>query len=58
MSAALVVGDEGSGLDADALRLADAIISIPMRAPVESLNVAVACGILLYEAARQRALSK
>jgi tRNA G18 (ribose-2'-O)-methylase SpoU len=29
-------------------------IKIPMRAPVESLNVAVALGVVLYEAARQR----
>jgi tRNA G18 (ribose-2'-O)-methylase SpoU len=29
-------------------------VSIPMAAPVESLNVAVAAGVLLFEAARQR----
>lgn len=56
--AALIVGDEGSGIDSDALRMADATVSIPMRAPVESLNVAVASGIVLYEAARQRGLKE
>jgi len=29
-------------------------VTIPMRAPVESLNVAVAAGVMLYEAYRQR----
>jgi tRNA G18 (ribose-2'-O)-methylase SpoU len=33
----------------------DAHLSIPMRGPVDSLNVGVAAGILLFEAARQRA---
>jgi tRNA G18 (ribose-2'-O)-methylase SpoU len=32
----------------------DARVRIPMREPVESLNVAVALGVVLYEAARQR----
>lgn len=56
--AALILGGEGSGLDAAALQLADASVSIPMRAPVESLNVAVAGGIILYEAARQRSAAR
>jgi tRNA G18 (ribose-2'-O)-methylase SpoU len=33
----------------------DERVSIPMSSPVESLNVAVAAGVLLFEAARQRA---
>jgi TrmH family RNA methyltransferase len=51
---ALIVGAEASGLDDDEIALADDALRIPMRAPVESLNVAVAAAIVLYEAARQR----
>jgi len=51
---ALLLGGEGPGLAADVLTHADARISIPMHAPVESLNVAVAAALLVYEARRQR----
>ncbi|HEV2914038.1 MAG TPA: RNA methyltransferase [Pyrinomonadaceae bacterium] len=51
---ALIVGAEASGLDSDEVAEADEAVRIPMRPPVESLNVAVASAILLYEAARQR----
>ena len=51
---ALLLGGEGSGLPLGLLEQADAMVSIPMRAPVDSLNVAVAAALLLYEAARQR----
>jgi TrmH family RNA methyltransferase len=51
---ALLFGAEGPGLTPDALEAADAAVSIPMRAPVESLNVAVAVALLTWEAARQR----
>jgi TrmH family RNA methyltransferase len=53
---ALVVGPEASGLSDEETAAADEIVSIPMRAPVESLNVAVASAVILYEAARQRAV--
>ncbi|HTV13745.1 MAG TPA: RNA methyltransferase [Acidobacteriaceae bacterium] len=53
--AALLIGNEGSGLSADLLERSDARIAIPMPGSVESLNAAVAASILLYEAARQRA---
>lgn len=52
---AIVVGGEGPGLDRTFLERAHLRLRIPMRPPVESLNVAVAAGIVLYEAARQRA---
>ena len=45
---ALAVGNEGSGLTAATRDRADAIVSLPIAADVESLNVAVAAGILLY----------
>lgn len=51
---ALLLGGEGGGLLPDLVRRADARISIPMRGRVESLNAAVAAGVLVYEAMRQR----
>ncbi len=52
--AAIFVGSEGSGVPEQLLHAADAIISIPTSAAVESLNAGVAASIVLYEAARQR----
>lgn len=51
---ALIVGAEASGLTFEEMKAAGEAITIPMHEPVESLNVAVATGIVLYEAARQR----
>ena len=51
---ALLLGGEGPGLPDAVVGAADAGISIPMQPPVESLNVAVAAALLVYEAARQR----
>ena len=45
---ALVVGNEGAGLSADARTRADRTIALPLAPGVESLNVAVATGVLLY----------
>ena len=53
-STALVMGPESTGLTAHELEIMDQTISIPMHGEVESLNVSVAAGIVLYEAARQR----
>ncbi|MCA1576109.1 MAG: RNA methyltransferase [Acidobacteria bacterium] len=53
-STALVLGPESTGLTPDELKTTDQTVSIPMFGEVESLNVSVAAGILLYEAARQR----
>lgn len=50
----LFVGGEGPGLDDNVVAAAGARVTIPMQAPVESLNVAVAGGLLVYEARRQR----
>jgi TrmH family RNA methyltransferase len=55
--AALVLGAEAHGLNEQERDTMNELIRIPMRAQVESLNVAVAAGITLYEAARQRAFS-
>jgi TrmH family RNA methyltransferase len=51
---AVIVGAEAGGLSGEETRAADACVRIPMCEPVESLNVAVALGVILYEAARQR----
>jgi RNA methyltransferase, TrmH family len=50
---AIVLGGEGAGVSSAILAAADESLTIPMRAPVESLNVAVAAALVLYEAARQ-----
>jgi TrmH family RNA methyltransferase len=51
---ALVMGPESTGLSDVEIAAADLAVGIPMQGKAESLNVAVAAGILLYEAARQR----
>lgn len=51
---ALLLGNEGSGLAESVEQRADLRLTIPLRPPVESLNVGVAAGILLFEVARQR----
>jgi len=51
---AFLIGNEGNGLTEEAAETADCLIRIPMCGKVESLNAAMAAGILMYEAARQR----
>jgi TrmH family RNA methyltransferase len=51
---AIVLGGEGSGLPLAAMTAMHETVTIPMRKPVESLNVAIAAALLLYEASRQR----
>ncbi|HEX8071448.1 MAG TPA: RNA methyltransferase [Pyrinomonadaceae bacterium] len=52
---AVIMGAEAHGLHAEEISAADHHIRIPMRPPVESLNVATALAVILYEAERQRA---
>lgn len=52
---ALVMGSEGSGMSRLVQEKCDNLISIPMKGHVDSLNVSVATGILLYECRRQQA---
>ena len=51
---ALVMGAEGRGLRRLTREKCDALIKLPMRGRVESLNLSVAAGVLLYESLRQR----
>ncbi len=53
--AAIILGGEGPGIPDTLLAAADERVTIPMQPPVESLNVAVAAALVLYEASRQRA---
>ncbi len=50
----LIMGDEGRGISRDTLALVDEQLRIPIHGAVESLNVSVAAGIILYEIERQR----
>ena len=51
---AIVIGSEGKGIRHLTEKNCDYLVSIPMRGQVDSLNVSVACGILVYEVLRQR----
>jgi TrmH family RNA methyltransferase len=51
---AILIGQEAAGLPPEIARQANQLLSIPIRAGMDSLNVATAASIFLYEAARQR----
>jgi 23S rRNA (guanosine2251-2'-O)-methyltransferase len=53
---AIVLGAEGSGLHRLVRENCDAVVRIPVYGKVQSLNVSVASGIILYEATRQRSI--
>ncbi len=53
-ASALIVGPESTGLSAEEIKAADVAAKIPMKGSTESLNVAVAAGVFLYEAGRRR----
>lgn len=54
---ALVFGNESRGLSSRAIDEADACVRIPMMGMAESLNISVACAVMLFEAMRQRRLA-
>ena len=51
---ALVLGSEGSGISRLLRECCDAMVGIPSKGKIDSLNVSVAAGVLLYEIQRQR----
>ncbi len=51
---AIVIGGEAAGISPEARNMAAGALRIPLANHVESLNAAVACGVILFEAARQR----
>ena len=51
---AIVMGSEDTGIYEENLRLCNEKVSIPMSGTIESLNVSVAAGIMIYEVLRQR----
>jgi 23S rRNA (guanosine2251-2'-O)-methyltransferase len=55
---ALIIGNEGSGVRDELLQACDTQVRIPQAGHVESLNAAVAAGILCYEVQRQRLAAK
>ena len=53
-STAIVIGSEGKGMRDLTAKKCDHLIKIPMKGKVKSLNVSVACGVVLYEVLSQR----
>ncbi|MEI6821283.1 MAG: 23S rRNA (guanosine(2251)-2'-O)-methyltransferase RlmB [Bacteroidota bacterium] len=53
---AIIMGSEEDGVSPEYIRLSDHKVKIPLSGDIESLNVSVACGVILYEAIRQRTL--
>jgi 23S rRNA (guanosine2251-2'-O)-methyltransferase len=51
---AIVMGSEDEGIRNELIRTADYLAKIPMFGEIESLNVSVSAGVILYEAIRQR----
>lgn len=50
----IIMGNEEKGISSSLIKMADELISIPVKGNIESLNVSVAAGIILYEVVRQR----
>ncbi|MDP5140186.1 MAG: hypothetical protein NWP83_06910, partial [Spirosomaceae bacterium] len=51
---AIIMGSEEDGISDGILSRCDKVVKIPMSGKVESLNVSVAAGMMLYEVTRQR----
>ncbi len=51
---AVIIGNEANGVSQKVLELADERIKIPMTGKTESLNAAVATGVILYEINRRK----
>jgi 23S rRNA (guanosine2251-2'-O)-methyltransferase len=51
---AIIMGSEEKGISKELLKLADSMVAIPLRGKIQSLNVAVAAGIIMFEVVKQR----
>ncbi len=51
---AILMGSEGRGIHPSLLKVCDTHMRLPMKGSISSLNVSVACGVVLYEVLRQR----
>ena len=51
---ALLMGSEEDGISPEYLKMADALVRLPVHGNIDSLNVSVATAVMLYEAVRQR----
>jgi len=51
---AVILGSEDTGISKACLDMSDQVANIPINGQIESLNVSVAAGVVLYEALRQR----
>ncbi|OFX21776.1 MAG: 23S rRNA (guanosine(2251)-2'-O)-methyltransferase RlmB [Bacteroidetes bacterium GWA2_31_9b] len=51
---AILMGSEDKGIEVEFLRISDKLVKIPVYGEIDSLNVSVASGILMYEAVKQR----
>jgi 23S rRNA (guanosine2251-2'-O)-methyltransferase len=50
----LIMGSEEDGISSEYLKLSDEMLKIPITGKIQSLNVSVAAGIMMYEVVRQR----
>ena len=50
----IIMGSEDEGVSKDIVGISDEIVKIPMPGKAESLNVAVSCGVIVFEAVKQR----
>lgn len=57
-ASAILIGNEGSGLSREVMQQVDETLVIPHSSRVESLNAGIAASIVVYEAARQRGISR
>ncbi|MXV15107.1 23S rRNA (guanosine(2251)-2'-O)-methyltransferase RlmB [Pedobacter sp. HMF7056] len=55
---AIILGSEESGISNELIRISDHLAKIPMSGEIESLNVSVSAGVILYEAVRQRLVAE
>lgn len=51
---AIIMGSEGKGINPSVVKICDGSLKLPILGDIDSLNVSVACGAILYEVVRQR----